>query len=280
MAWSRSRNVAFGTVNVEAICTVDASRGTVGPFVVPDGAHSVEEINISFGDSARVATAAGGSATLHLYGTGLEHGEQFFPIIGYANLDLSNTGKCYINQRIKLPVKLSVLPGLEIQAKLSHTAVDWGTPEAIIGLTFTSRHVGKYIYVVRNGSMNTAVATLANIGTTWNAATVGALNLVGYKRITKIIVVAGNSVPLSSASGVVADVVLRGTCLGTSSDLRLPCGAHSVLDTTTGNSHGYTRPAIYTTDIPLQSGTLTIEAYQNGVDTGVPHAAVGLELEC
>lgn len=280
MAWYRTRNAAFGTVNVEALCSTDMSRGTVGPFVVPDGANSIQEINVSIGDSTRVATACGGTATLHLTGGGLRDGEQFFPVIGYGNLDLSNTGKCFVNARIKLPHKLAVIPGMEITAKLSQTGADWGVPEGCVGLTFSEAAVPeKYINVVRNGAMNTAVATLASIGTTWNAATVGALNLVGYKRITKFITVAGNSVPLSSASGAVYDVVLRGTCLGASSDMRIPCGAASVLDTTTGDSHGYLRPVILNTDVPLQSGVLLIECYQNGVDTGVPNAAVGLELE-
>ena len=279
MAWYRTRSAAFGTMNTEAQMTADGSRGTVGNFVVPDGANSIQEINISVGDSARVLTACGGVMTLHLSGTGMMHGEQYIPFAGKAELDLGNCGKCFINPRINIPVKLAVISGMEIIAKVSLTGTDTGTPQAVVGFTFTSESVGKYIYVCRNGETAGGVAASNTIGTTWNGATVGNLNLAGYKRITKFITVMGDRTPLSSASGCVVDVVLAGSCLGAQGEVRLPCGAESVLDTTTGNSHGYFRPCILNTDVPVQSGILTIVAQQNGVDTGLPMAAVGLELE-
>jgi len=221
---------------------------------------------VSVGNAARVVTACGGTMQLRLSGPGLMYGDQTFTVIGYSNLDTGNCADLFVARQVKLKVKIAVIPGMEISAFPCQSGADWGTPDACIGLTFTPESVGKYIYVTRNGPAGATVATAAAIGTLYNALTPGNLNLAGYKRITGFITVCGNNTPLATAAGGVMDVLLEGSCLGSSSGARLPCGAQSSLSTTVGNDGGYIYPIQLATDIPVQSGVLTINAYQNGVD--------------
>jgi len=275
MAIYVAREGAFGTVNTWAALSTLGSSGTVNSIVVPGGMNSIKEIWGEFCEPVPADTS-GAIICVKLTGAGLRYGDQRFILGGMGKEETGNTGYSSGITPVKLKTNIAVTPGAEIWVFGAQYGTDDGTPEALVGLVFSSESAPERYYFTRMAScatLDTDNALVADV----DQAAAGAIQVPGSCRHIYSITTATHGICLATASGGTSFIRLRGALAG--GELVMCAGGMGCLSTTTGVSGGYVKAVQVPTMVDIVAGgQLNAYGTQSGVDWGTPYVAVGVEV--